>query len=154
MIWVKRLCSHFPNVQSELPPVVTCWNCLLLLQFMIIENVGKKVLLFRGYMGMSATLILLTITLYFQVSHFRPCGWGTAYFSDSNMASDEWQPLMSLLFSPLQSQVSWLPYCSMGLIFIFIFFFSSGPGVCLISDRSHLRRIFSISTAITSHCSL
>ncbi|XP_072515124.1 solute carrier family 2 member 11, like [Salminus brasiliensis] len=27
----------------------------------------------------------------------------------------------------LQTYVSWMPYCSMGLIFIFIFFFSSGP---------------------------
>ncbi|XP_044031127.1 solute carrier family 2 member 11, like [Siniperca chuatsi] len=59
--------------------------------FMTIENTCKKVLLFRGYIGMSATLILLTITLY------------------------------------LQSQVSWMPYCSMGLIFICIFFFASGP---------------------------
>ncbi|XP_041815756.1 solute carrier family 2 member 11, like [Chelmon rostratus] len=59
--------------------------------FMIIENTGKKALLFRGYMGMSAILILLTVTLY------------------------------------LQSKVSWMSYCSMGLIFIFIFFFSSGP---------------------------
>nr|XP_046231532.1 solute carrier family 2 member 11, like isoform X2 [Scatophagus argus] len=59
--------------------------------FMIIENTGKKVLIFRGYMGMSVTLILLTITLYFQ------------------------------------KQVSWMPYCSMVLIFIFIFFFASGP---------------------------
>uniref|UniRef100_A0A3Q3XH09 Major facilitator superfamily (MFS) profile domain-containing protein n=1 Tax=Mola mola TaxID=94237 RepID=A0A3Q3XH09_MOLML len=35
--------------------------------FMVIESTGKKVLLFRGYVGMSATLVLLTITLYFQV---------------------------------------------------------------------------------------
>ncbi|KAI3361826.1 hypothetical protein L3Q82_002155 [Scortum barcoo] len=34
--------------------------------FMIIENTGKKVLLFRGYIGMSAMLILLTITVYLQ----------------------------------------------------------------------------------------
>lgn len=39
-----------------------------MLQVMIIENTGKKVLMVRGYMGMSATLILLTITLYLQVS--------------------------------------------------------------------------------------
>ncbi|XP_040915265.1 solute carrier family 2 member 11, like [Toxotes jaculatrix] len=59
--------------------------------FMIIESTGKKVLLFRGYMAMCATLVLLTITLY------------------------------------LQTQVSWMPYCSMVLIFMFIFFFASGP---------------------------
>ncbi|KAM9338423.1 solute carrier family 2 member 11, like [Symphorus nematophorus] len=59
--------------------------------FMIIENVGKKGLLFRGYMGMSVTLMLLTITLY------------------------------------LQTHISWVPYCSMVLIFLFIFFFASGP---------------------------
>ncbi|AWP15170.1 putative solute carrier family 2 facilitated glucose transporter member 5-like [Scophthalmus maximus] len=34
--------------------------------FMIIESTGKKDLLFRGYMAMSATLVLLTITLYLQ----------------------------------------------------------------------------------------
>ncbi|XP_038589655.1 solute carrier family 2 member 11, like [Micropterus salmoides] len=34
--------------------------------FFIIENTGVKVLLFRGYIGMSATLILLTIALYLQ----------------------------------------------------------------------------------------
>ncbi|XP_071322391.1 solute carrier family 2 member 11, like [Trachinotus anak] len=59
--------------------------------FMIIESTGKKVLLFRGYMGMSATLAVLTVTMY------------------------------------LQTLVSWIPYCSMVLIFIFIFCFSSGP---------------------------
>lgn len=40
----------------------------LALQFMMIEKTGKKVLLLRGYSGMSAVLVLLTITLYFQVS--------------------------------------------------------------------------------------
>lgn len=35
---------------------------------MIIENTGKKVLMLRGYTGMSATVILLTVTLYLQVS--------------------------------------------------------------------------------------
>ncbi|XP_070706902.1 solute carrier family 2 member 11, like [Pempheris klunzingeri] len=59
--------------------------------FMIIENTGKKVLLVRGYLGMSVTLVLLTVTLY------------------------------------LQSHVSWVPYCSMTLIFFFIFFFAIGP---------------------------
>uniref|UniRef100_UPI003AABC592 solute carrier family 2 member 11, like n=1 Tax=Centroberyx gerrardi TaxID=166262 RepID=UPI003AABC592 len=59
--------------------------------FMVIESTGKKVLMFRGYVGMAASLGLLIVTLY------------------------------------LQDQVSWMPYCSMALIFIFIFFFSSGP---------------------------
>ncbi|XP_047425401.1 solute carrier family 2 member 11, like isoform X2 [Mugil cephalus] len=68
-----------------------CELCTSLACFVIIESTGKRVLLFRGYMGMSATLILLTVTLY------------------------------------LQGQVSWMPYCSMALIFIFIFFFASGP---------------------------
>ncbi|XP_069015808.1 solute carrier family 2 member 11, like [Embiotoca jacksoni] len=58
---------------------------------MTIESTGKKVLLFRGYMGMSATLVLLTVSLN------------------------------------LQTYVSWMPYCSMVLVFIFIFFFASGP---------------------------
>ena len=40
----------------------------LMLQFLIIESTGKKVLLFRGYMAMSATLFLLTITLSLKVS--------------------------------------------------------------------------------------
>lgn len=38
-----------------------------MLQFMMIENTGKKVLLLRGYTGMSASFVLLTVTLYFQV---------------------------------------------------------------------------------------
>ncbi|XP_075960227.1 solute carrier family 2 member 11, like [Anarhichas minor] len=59
--------------------------------FMIVENTGKKVLLLRGFMGMSATLILLTVTLN------------------------------------LQRQFSWMPYCSMVLIFLFVFFFAGGP---------------------------
>ncbi|XP_043107026.1 solute carrier family 2 member 11, like [Puntigrus tetrazona] len=58
---------------------------------MIIESTGKRVLLFRGYLCMAASLALLTLTLYFQ------------------------------------KFVSWMPYCSMVLIFIYIIFFSSGP---------------------------
>ncbi|KAJ8287104.1 hypothetical protein GJAV_G00047700 [Gymnothorax javanicus] len=57
----------------------------------IIENTGKRVLFFRGYMAMSAILGLLTVTLN------------------------------------LQGHASWIPYCSMVLVFAFIFFFSSGP---------------------------
>ncbi|MED6268941.1 hypothetical protein CHARACLAT_027991 [Characodon lateralis] len=34
--------------------------------FMIIESIGRKVLLFRGYMGMAAALGLLSVTVYFQ----------------------------------------------------------------------------------------
>ncbi|KAM9820152.1 solute carrier family 2, facilitated glucose transporter member 11-like [Neosynchiropus ocellatus] len=59
--------------------------------FMIIGRFGKKVLLIRGYSGMSITLVLLTITLN------------------------------------LQSLLSWMPYCSMVLVFFFIFFFCIGP---------------------------
>ncbi|XP_056146413.1 solute carrier family 2 member 11, like [Lampris incognitus] len=58
---------------------------------LVIEKTGKKMLFVRGYLGMAATLGLLTITLY------------------------------------LQNQVAWMPYSSMVLIFIFIFFFASGP---------------------------
>ncbi|TRY68063.1 hypothetical protein DNTS_003641 [Danionella cerebrum] len=58
---------------------------------LIIEHTGKRVLLFRGYLFMAATLLLLTLTLY------------------------------------LQDFVSWMPYCSMVLIFMYIFFFSTGP---------------------------
>ncbi|KAL7847961.1 hypothetical protein AOLI_G00226790 [Acnodon oligacanthus] len=58
---------------------------------MVIESTGKRVLLIWGYLGMAATLLILTLTLY------------------------------------LQEYVSWMPYCSTVLIFIFIFFFSSGP---------------------------
>lgn len=103
---------------------------------MIIESTGKKTLIFRGYMGMSATLILLTITLYYQVSQHktRHCSLHILVTSKH----DKWWPTATQI-SPLflQSQVSWLPYCSMALIFIFIFFFSSGPGVCLIPDGTH-----------------
>uniref|UniRef100_A0A3B3C8T6 Solute carrier family 2 member 11, like n=1 Tax=Oryzias melastigma TaxID=30732 RepID=A0A3B3C8T6_ORYME len=66
--------------------LVTSTTC-----FIIIESMGKKVLLYRGYIAMSVTLGLLTITVYFQKS------------------------------------VSWLPYCSLVLVFFFIFFFAIGP---------------------------
>ncbi|KAM4720043.1 solute carrier family 2 member 11, like [Anableps anableps] len=59
--------------------------------FMIIENMSRKDVMFRGYMGMAATLGLLSVTGYFQKT------------------------------------VWWMPYCSMILVFLFIFFFSSGP---------------------------
>uniref|UniRef100_A0A3P9AD52 Solute carrier family 2, facilitated glucose transporter member 5 n=1 Tax=Esox lucius TaxID=8010 RepID=A0A3P9AD52_ESOLU len=58
---------------------------------MVIETTGRRLLLYRGYLCMAATLALLTVTLY------------------------------------LQTLLSWMPYCSMVLIFLFIFFFSSGP---------------------------
>lgn len=52
-----------------------CLVSFLLLQFLIVESTGKKVLMYRGYMGMSATLVLLIITLYLQVSQHKtiPC---------------------------------------------------------------------------------
>uniref|UniRef100_A0A3Q2CJG4 Solute carrier family 2 member 11, like n=1 Tax=Cyprinodon variegatus TaxID=28743 RepID=A0A3Q2CJG4_CYPVA len=64
--------------------------------FMIIESMSRKVLLFSGYMGMAATMGVLTVTIYFQKSFW------------------------------------WMPYCSMVLFFLFIFFFSSGPGMCIL----------------------
>ncbi|KAM8872813.1 solute carrier family 2, facilitated glucose transporter member 9-like [Synchiropus picturatus] len=67
----------------ELTTSITC--------FMIIGRFGKRFLLFRGYLGMSVTLVLLTITLN------------------------------------LQRLLSWMPYCSMALVFFFIFFFCIGP---------------------------
>uniref|UniRef100_A0A3Q2CJG0 Solute carrier family 2 member 11, like n=1 Tax=Cyprinodon variegatus TaxID=28743 RepID=A0A3Q2CJG0_CYPVA len=36
--------------------------------FMIIESMSRKVLLFSGYMGMAATMGVLTVTIYFQVT--------------------------------------------------------------------------------------
>ncbi|KAM9820153.1 solute carrier family 2, facilitated glucose transporter member 9-like [Neosynchiropus ocellatus] len=59
--------------------------------FFIIEGSGKKMLLFRGYLGMTITLILLTVTLN------------------------------------LERYISWMSYCSMILIFIFIIFICLGP---------------------------
>ncbi|KAM6901505.1 LOW QUALITY PROTEIN: solute carrier family 2 member 11, like [Lycodopsis pacificus] len=78
---------RYANMGTGLCELATSAVC-----FMIVENTGKKVLLLRGFMGMSATLILLTVTLN------------------------------------LQSQFSWMPYCSsMVLIFLFVFFFAGGP---------------------------
>ncbi|KAM9841681.1 solute carrier family 2 member 11, like [Aulostomus maculatus] len=68
-----------------------CELCTSLVCFMVIENSGKKSLLYKGYLAMAVTMILLIITLY------------------------------------LQKLISWMPYCSMVLIFFFIFFFASGP---------------------------
>lgn len=49
-----------------------------------------------------------------------------------------------MFLSLLQTHVSWMPYCSMVLIFIFIFFFSSGPGEL----REDLRE-FSVSCNVS-----
>lgn len=64
---------------------------VLTLQFMIIENTGKKVVILRGYAGMSVVLILLTITIYFQVS----CSQSAQQLLPMSDAS---QLLKSLLF--------------------------------------------------------
>lgn len=48
--------------------------------------------------------------------------------------NDDSELLKSLLF--LQKHVSWLPYCSMVLVFIFIFCFASGPGTPVSPDRA------------------
>lgn len=48
---------------------VTANTCLLVLQFMSIESTGKRVLFFRGYIGMAVALGLLVITISLQVSH-------------------------------------------------------------------------------------
>ncbi|XP_013859279.1 solute carrier family 2 member 11, like [Austrofundulus limnaeus] len=69
-----------------------CELCTSATCFMITGSAGRKVLMFRGYMAMSAALALLTATVY------------------------------------LQSQFSWMPYCSMVLIFLFILCFIIGPG--------------------------
>lgn len=82
LIFHLHFCVTFlwKNERLELPLVAKRWTCVLILQFMIIENTGKKALFFRGYMGMSATLVLLTITLYFQVSPCETQIWSAAYF--------------------------------------------------------------------------
>lgn len=69
LIWRRLVVKAAPAVECGCgaPLWPTAVNALAL-QFMIIENTGKKVLLLRGYTGMSAVLVLLTITLYFQVS--------------------------------------------------------------------------------------
>ncbi|XDV54006.1 hypothetical protein PO909_022385 [Leuciscus waleckii] len=77
---------RYAALGTGLCEVSTSIACVL-----IIESTGKRVLLFRGYLCMAASLALLTLTLY------------------------------------LQDSVSWMPYCSMVLIFAYIFFFSSGP---------------------------
>ncbi|XP_036385840.1 solute carrier family 2 member 11, like [Megalops cyprinoides] len=77
---------RYAALGTGLCEVTTSLACI-----MMIESTGKRVLFFRGYMGMATILGLLTITLN------------------------------------LQGQFFWMPYCSMVLIFLFIFFFSSGP---------------------------
>lgn len=48
------------------------WFCVVVygvifIQVLIIESTGKRVLLFRGYLCMAASLAMLTVTLYLQV---------------------------------------------------------------------------------------
>ncbi|XP_057674294.1 solute carrier family 2 member 11, like [Corythoichthys intestinalis] len=69
----------------------TCEMLSSVLCFLIIQKMGKKVLLLAGYATTSVIFIILTITLYFQ--HYA----------------------------------IWLSYCSMVLIFAFLFTYSAGP---------------------------
>ncbi|XP_028318670.1 solute carrier family 2 member 11, like isoform X2 [Gouania willdenowi] len=85
---------------------------------MLIENTGRKVLMFRGYIAMALTLALVTITLYFR------------------------------------SHVSWMPYCSMVLIFVFIFFYAIGPGAVTAPLPSQIFPQAFKSAAYTVACTL
>lgn len=60
--------------------------------------------------------------------HSVPAGEFAAYFCIF------WcfKQLRSVIF--FQSKISWMPYCSMVLIFLFIFFFASGPGMIITPD--------------------
>ncbi|XP_034048621.1 LOW QUALITY PROTEIN: solute carrier family 2, facilitated glucose transporter member 5-like [Thalassophryne amazonica] len=86
--------------------------------FMIVGRIGKKALLFKGYMGMSTTLVLLIITLY------------------------------------LKDKVSWMPYCSMVLVFMYIICFSSGPGGTTVSLPGEIFTQSYKSAAFTIACML
>lgn len=128
-------------------------NSLLMLQFMLIETTGKKILLFRGYMAMSVTLVLLTITLYLQVSHHTQhqlllkeyfCTfWYLKHVTSWETATQATHKLTHIFCVP-QGHISWMPYCSMVLIFFFIIFFASGPGM-LIPDITTLQILLDIS---------
>lgn len=96
-------------------------------QVMITGSTGRKVLLFRGYMAMSATLALLTVTIYLQVSSSYS-SWCTILIINAKFDTRPEQ--LGLFLSP-QSHFWWMPYCSMVLIFIFILCFIIGPGVFL-----------------------
>ncbi|KAF7700828.1 solute carrier family 2 member 11, like isoform X1 [Silurus meridionalis] len=85
---------------------------------MVIEHTGKKSLMIRGYVGMSAALLLLTLTLYLQV------------------------------------HVSWMPYCSMVLIFLYIIFFCSGPACITAPLPGELFTQSFQSAAFTVACTL
>ncbi|MEQ2282989.1 hypothetical protein AMECASPLE_006510, partial [Ameca splendens] len=69
-----RSCSVLELIQNrtvrwQLLTIVIAFTALQLCglnAFMIIESIGRKVLLFRGYMGMAASLGLLSVTVYFQ----------------------------------------------------------------------------------------
>ncbi|XP_028827142.1 solute carrier family 2, facilitated glucose transporter member 9-like [Denticeps clupeoides] len=83
---------RYAALGTGLCEVSTSVACVL-----VIESTGRRNLLFRGYMGMAATLALLTLTLY------------------------------------LQGHIFWMPYCSMVLIFLYIFLFSTGPAGVTVS---------------------
>ncbi|MCJ8742762.1 hypothetical protein PDJAM_G00086050 [Pangasius djambal] len=85
---------------------------------LVIEHTGKKLLMVRGYVGMSVALLLLTLTLYLQV------------------------------------HVSWMPYCSMVLIFIFIISFCSGPSCITAPLPGELFTQSFQSAAFTVACTL
>ncbi|XP_035248037.1 solute carrier family 2 member 11, like [Anguilla anguilla] len=102
---------HYAALGTGLCEVTTSLAC-----FAVIENTGKRILFFRGYMAMSTILVLLTVTLN------------------------------------LQGQVTWMPYCSMVLVFTFIFFFSSGPAGITASLPGEIFMQSSKAAAFTIAC--
>ncbi|XP_076019729.1 solute carrier family 2, facilitated glucose transporter member 9-like [Genypterus blacodes] len=110
--------------------------------FMIVNSIGKKPLIFGGYMCMSATLVLLTVTLYLQVTH-------------THTFLVAWTPSSACLIIDRLTGHVILPS---QLIFFFICFFSCGPAGNTpplpgeIFNQSFKSAAYSIATTINWLC--
>lgn len=86
------------------------------LQCMVIERVGRRVLLIGGYCLMTCWGSIFTVALCLQVAGGDEGGGGVP--ADPHLTPS---PL-------LQSSFPWMPYLAMSCIFAFILSFGIGPG--------------------------
>ncbi|KAK5604144.1 hypothetical protein CRENBAI_022471 [Crenichthys baileyi] len=107
---------------------------------MLVESLGRKVLISGGYILMSVCCILFTVTLALQqrdISALCPsiqfcwgpawkrsvCQWG--FYSDSDVTGS---PLLPLFLAVLEDLSPIFPYLSVACVFAFVLSFGLGPG--------------------------
>ncbi|KAI4875096.1 hypothetical protein NFI96_011650, partial [Prochilodus magdalenae] len=99
---------------------------------LLIDRVGRRLLLWAGFGFMAVTMILMTITLELKASdlftlqpHFpyKEC-YGSL---SSNAVTNEIDQFHLNPLSHYQEYSSWIPYSTVGLVFLFVIFYGGGP---------------------------